>query len=195
MLGIGDIAPHILNLGTGCSWVVSVTPPPLYPRGNRPRMDESHSGSGPCGAENFCPCRESSSVSQIVHPDYESSKHRGERAPGTHWTGGSVGPRAGLDSVEKRRSRESLPLGSVPSLVSIIVLDRVFYNAQEIFNKKLLTSCSRTLRFMNYQPKVERPFFMVSFLFMTKIPLTKEVCFQVLPLGQSKIARVLHTWL
>jgi hypothetical protein len=24
-----------------------------------------------------------------------------ERAPGTHWTGGWVGPRAGLDDVEK----------------------------------------------------------------------------------------------
>jgi hypothetical protein len=26
----------------------------------------------------------------------------GERAPGTHWIGGWVGPRAGLDDVEKR---------------------------------------------------------------------------------------------
>jgi hypothetical protein len=26
----------------------------------------------------------------------------GERAPGTHWIGGSLGPRAGLDNVEKR---------------------------------------------------------------------------------------------
>jgi hypothetical protein len=26
----------------------------------------------------------------------------GERAPGTHWIGGSVDPRAGLDDVEKR---------------------------------------------------------------------------------------------
>jgi hypothetical protein len=28
----------------------------------------------------------------------------GERAAGTHWIGGWVGPRAGLDAVEKRRS-------------------------------------------------------------------------------------------
>jgi hypothetical protein len=27
----------------------------------------------------------------------------GERAPGTHWVGGWVGPRAGLDDVEKRK--------------------------------------------------------------------------------------------
>jgi hypothetical protein len=27
----------------------------------------------------------------------------GERAPGTHWVGGWVGPRAGLDNVEKRK--------------------------------------------------------------------------------------------
>jgi hypothetical protein len=27
----------------------------------------------------------------------------GERAPGTHWIGGSVGPRAGLDDMEKRK--------------------------------------------------------------------------------------------
>jgi hypothetical protein len=27
----------------------------------------------------------------------------GERAPGTHWTGGWVSPRAGLDDMEKRK--------------------------------------------------------------------------------------------
>jgi hypothetical protein len=27
----------------------------------------------------------------------------GERAPGTHWTGGRVDPRAGPDDVEKRK--------------------------------------------------------------------------------------------
>jgi hypothetical protein len=27
----------------------------------------------------------------------------GERAPDTHWIGGSVGPRSGLDDVEKRK--------------------------------------------------------------------------------------------
>jgi hypothetical protein len=39
-----------------------------------------------------------------------------ERAPGTHWIGGWVGPRAGLDNVEKRKfltlpSLELRPLG------------------------------------------------------------------------------------
>jgi hypothetical protein len=35
-----------------------------------------------------------------------------ERAPGTHWIGGCVGPRVGLDAVEKRKilhCRESNP--------------------------------------------------------------------------------------
>jgi hypothetical protein len=35
-----------------------------------------------------------------------------ERAPGTHWIGGWVGPRAGLDAVQKRKIlhfRESNP--------------------------------------------------------------------------------------
>jgi hypothetical protein len=34
----------------------------------------------------------------------------GERAPGTHWIGGWVGPRAGLDDVEKRKSLTVLGL-------------------------------------------------------------------------------------
>jgi hypothetical protein len=41
----------------------------------------------------------------------------GERAPGTHWIGGCVDPRAGLDDVEKRKfltlpGLELRPLGS-----------------------------------------------------------------------------------
>jgi hypothetical protein len=40
----------------------------------------------------------------------------GERAPGTHWIGGWVDPRAGLDDVEKKKfltlpAFELLPLG------------------------------------------------------------------------------------
>jgi hypothetical protein len=40
----------------------------------------------------------------------------GERAPGTHWIGGWVGPRTGLDDMEKRNvlalpGLELLPLG------------------------------------------------------------------------------------
>jgi hypothetical protein len=38
----------------------------------------------------------------------------GERAPGTHWKGGWVGPRTGLDDVEKRTYRVS---NSGPSAV------------------------------------------------------------------------------
>jgi hypothetical protein len=32
-----------------------------------------------------------------------------ERAPGTHWVGGWVGPRAVLDAVVKRKNSQSLP--------------------------------------------------------------------------------------
>jgi hypothetical protein len=37
-----------------------------------------------------------------------------ERAPVTHWIGGWVGPRAGLDAVVKRKIRESNPQSSSP---------------------------------------------------------------------------------
>jgi hypothetical protein len=41
-----------------------------------------------------------------------------ERVPGTHWVGGWVGPRAGLDAVVKRKIpspyRDSNPLSSSP---------------------------------------------------------------------------------
>jgi hypothetical protein len=44
----------------------------------------------------------------------------GERAPGTHWIGGWVGPRAGLDAPEKRKiscpCRESKPSSEPRSL-------------------------------------------------------------------------------
>jgi hypothetical protein len=47
----------------------------------------------------------------------------GERAPGTHWIGGWVGPRASLDDVEKRKFlilpwREIRPLGRPAPLAS-----------------------------------------------------------------------------
>jgi hypothetical protein len=33
----------------------------------------------------------------------------GERTPGTHWTGGWVGPRAGLDTEDRGKILSSLP--------------------------------------------------------------------------------------
>jgi hypothetical protein len=36
VLGVGGIAPRILDLGTRWRWVVSFTPRPLYPRGKSP---------------------------------------------------------------------------------------------------------------------------------------------------------------
>jgi hypothetical protein len=41
----------------------------------------------------------------------------GERALGTHWIGGSVGPRTGLDDVGKRRTRPYRDLNSDPLAV------------------------------------------------------------------------------
>jgi hypothetical protein len=41
----------------------------------------------------------------------------GETAPGTHWIGGWVGPRAGLDYVEKRKFLTLLGLELRPSVV------------------------------------------------------------------------------
>jgi hypothetical protein len=48
----------------------------------------------------------------------------GESAPGTHWTGGWVGPRTGLDDVEKRKfltlpGLELLPLSRLPHSQSL----------------------------------------------------------------------------
>jgi hypothetical protein len=40
-----------------------------------------------------------------------------ERASGTRWIGGSVGPRAGLDDVEKRKFLTLPGLNSDPSVV------------------------------------------------------------------------------
>jgi hypothetical protein len=46
-----------------------------------------------------------------------------ERAPGTHWIGGWVGPRAGLDAVAKRKFRapveNRIPLRPARRLVTI----------------------------------------------------------------------------
>jgi hypothetical protein len=57
ILGSGDIAPRILDLGTRWRWVVSFTSRPLYPQGKSPwypldrRLGESQSRSGRGGEE------------------------------------------------------------------------------------------------------------------------------------------------
>jgi hypothetical protein len=44
-------------------------------------------------------------TSALVRGEWSASRHGrftpGERTPGTHWVGGWVGPRAGLDDLEK----------------------------------------------------------------------------------------------
>jgi hypothetical protein len=46
-------------------------------------------------------------ISVLVEGEWSASRPgrstAGERAPGTHWIGGWVGPRAGLDEVKKRK--------------------------------------------------------------------------------------------
>jgi hypothetical protein len=55
--GSGGIAPHILDLGTRCRWVISFTPRPLYPQGKSPwypldrRLGGPQSRSGRGGEE------------------------------------------------------------------------------------------------------------------------------------------------
>jgi hypothetical protein len=66
--GSGGIAPHILNLGTGWRWLVSLTPQPFYPWDKSVRFLLNRRLGGPqnqsgCRDEeknfhHFFPCRE-----------------------------------------------------------------------------------------------------------------------------------------
>jgi hypothetical protein len=57
LLGIGGVAPRILNLGTTWRWLISFTPRPLYPQGKSPwypldrRLGGPQSRSGRGGEE------------------------------------------------------------------------------------------------------------------------------------------------
>jgi hypothetical protein len=71
-----------LELGISWKWVVSFTSLPLYPQEKSPwyplaLVESDWSASRPC---------------RFIHR---------ERAHGTHWIGGWVGPRGGLDDMEK----------------------------------------------------------------------------------------------
>jgi hypothetical protein len=48
-------------------------------------------------------------TSELVGGEWLASRHArfnpGENAPDSHWIGGWVGPRSGLDNVEKKESR------------------------------------------------------------------------------------------
>jgi hypothetical protein len=60
----------------------------------------------------------------------------GERAPGTHWIGGWVGPRVGLDAMEKKKvcsCREPNPDSPVrsPSLYRLSYTNRSMYRWQK----------------------------------------------------------------
>jgi hypothetical protein len=51
----------------------------------------------------------------------------GEKAPGTHWIGGWVGPRAGLDDVEKRKFLTLPGLELRPSVVQPVASRYIDY--------------------------------------------------------------------
>jgi hypothetical protein len=55
-------------------------------------------------------------TSALVGGEWSASRP-GKFTPGTHWTGGWVGSRAGLDDVEKRNSLPYLGSNSDPSVV------------------------------------------------------------------------------
>jgi hypothetical protein len=52
----------------------------------------------------------------------------GERALGTHWTGGWVEPRAGLDATEKRKFLTLLGLELRPLVVQPVAIPTTLYN-------------------------------------------------------------------
>jgi hypothetical protein len=67
-------------------------------------------------------------ISALVGGEWSASRPcrftPGERAPGTHWIAGEVGPRAGLEDVEKRKfftlpELELRPLGHPASSQSL----------------------------------------------------------------------------
>jgi hypothetical protein len=61
-------------------------------------------------------------TSALVGGEWSASRHRHfdprERAPGTHWIGGWVGPRASLDDMEKKKFLTVLGLKLQPLLLS-----------------------------------------------------------------------------
>jgi len=73
----------------------------------------------------------------------------GEKSPSTHWIGGSVGPTAGLDAVEKRKipsiRRQSNPRAPIvqPITSRYTELPRLFYTDKYAPNREM---CTRTIK-------------------------------------------------
>jgi hypothetical protein len=107
---------------------LKVTPRPLFTPGKDPvpTVQEARWAPGPVwtGAENLAPARmrspnrlaRSQSLYRLRYPAHHGSKGYAPAAlypwkrPGTHCTGGWVGPRAGLDRCGKfRPHRDSIP--------------------------------------------------------------------------------------
>jgi hypothetical protein len=56
----------------------------------------------------------------------------GERTPGTHWRGGVVDPRTGLDNVEKRKFLPYRDPNSDPSVVQPVASRYTYYAKHKI---------------------------------------------------------------
>jgi len=74
----------------------------------------------------------------------------GERPPNTHWIGGWVGSRAGLDAVVKRKipssCRESNTSRPVPSLITISLFLNILEDMEELSYWELLRTLAPSLQ-------------------------------------------------
>jgi hypothetical protein len=77
----------------------------------------------------------------------------GEETPGAHWIGGWVGPRVGLDTVEKRQiscpRRKMNPNSSatqpvtIPSELSLLYCKAIYENSSNYFKYYVSVICSK----------------------------------------------------
>jgi hypothetical protein len=154
---------------------VSFTPPPLYSLENSPRLARlhigSHSGSGtlrsrvkisaPVGNRIVFP---RSFIPKTCH----CSGCKSWDPAGKDWIGGWVVPRAGLDGVERSSWRWSASTSGIHHARPILYFTT---------RRKYLIKSRRLIR---DRCGLWTLSLKSTFWFMTKIPLTKEVCFQAL---------------
>jgi hypothetical protein len=77
----------------------------------------------------------------------------GESAHGTHWIGGCVGPRSGLDDAKKRQFL-TLPAASRILDLSLRTVDTVLHQR---FQERFLIPPSCVVELCSYQPSLYRP--------------------------------------
>jgi hypothetical protein len=107
--GSGGIAPRILDLGTRWKWVVSFTPRPLYQQ-NLMLIRWFKNRSLILAAR-----RRNTHVFSALRVWSTPPPHLTLwiRPSSSHWTGGLVGPRVGLDATEKRKNSHYCPCGEL----------------------------------------------------------------------------------